>query len=197
MLRTNLSTRPFYNVRAVRVAIAVVALVVLAVTLVNVVQLVRLTAAQRTLGGRAAAAEEETDQLRAEAARIRSQINPAELTVVAEAAREANNLIDRRAFSWTELFTKFESTLPPDVRITAVRPRLDADQFLVSVGVEALRAEDLDAFMEALEDQGGFRNVLAVAEQVGDDGLLQALVEGTYAPPARDASPEPAETAQP
>jgi hypothetical protein len=194
MLRTNLSTRPFYNVRAVRVAIAAVAAVVLAITLFNVVQLVRLTAAQRALGSRAATAEEEAERLRAEAVRIRSQINPAELTVVAEAAREANNIIDRRAFSWTELFTKFESTLPPDVRITAVRPRLDGDEFLVSVGVEARRAEDLDAFMEALEDRGGFHNVLAVAEQVGDAGLLQAIVEGTYAPPDRDAEPQPAGT---
>lgn len=193
MLRTNLSTRPFYNVRAVRVAIAVVAAAVLAVTLFNVVQLVRLTAAQRTLGSRAAAAEEEAQRLRAEAARIRSQINPAELTVVAEAAREANEIIDRRAFSWTELFTKFESTLPPDVRITAVRPRLQDDDFLVSVGVEARRAEDLDAFMEALEDRGGFHNVLAVAEQVGDDGLLQAIVEGTYVPPARGGAPQATE----
>jgi hypothetical protein len=191
MLRTNLSTRPFYNVRAVRVAIAVIAGVVLAITIVNVVQLVRLTAAQRALGSRAADAEEEAERLRAEAARIRSQINPAELTVVAEAAREANSIIDRRAFSWTELFTKFELTLPPDVRITAVRPRLEADDFVVSVGVEARRAEDLDAFMEALEEHGGFRNVLAVAEQVGDNGLLQAIVEGTYVPPAREVVREP------
>jgi Tfp pilus assembly protein PilN len=185
MLRTNLSTRPFYNVRAVRLLIAAIAALVVALTLFNVVQLVRLTAAQRTLGGRAAAAEDEAERLRAEAARIRSQINPDELQVVADAAREANAIIDRRAFSWTELFTKFESTLPPDVRITAVRPRLEGTDFVVSVGLEARRAEDLDAFMEALESQGGFHNVLAIAEQVGDNGLLEAIVEGSYVPPAR------------
>lgn len=186
MLRTNLSTRPFYNVRAVHVALGIIAGIVLAITLFNVVQIVRLTTSQQSLGARASDAEEEAAQLRAEAARIRAQINPQELKVVSDAAREANRIIDRRAFSWTQLFTQFEGTLPPDVRITAVRPRLDGTDFVVSVGVEARRAEDLDAFMEALEGQGGFHDVLAVAEQTNDEGLLQALVEGTYEPPARE-----------
>lgn len=189
MLRTNLSTRPFYNARAVQVALGVAVACVLAITLFNAVQIARLTASQRSLGARASEAENEAGRLRAEAARIRAQINPQELQVVANAAREANRIIDRRAFSWTELFTRFEATLPPDVRITAVRPRLEGDDFTVSVSVEARRAEDLDAFMETLESKGGFHGVLAVAEQTGDSGLLQAIVEGAYVPPARDASP--------
>jgi Tfp pilus assembly protein PilN len=197
MLRTNLSTRPFYNVRAVRMALGVIAAIVIVVTLFNLIQIVRLTTSQRTLGARAAAAEDEAAKLRAEAAEIRGQINPEELAVVADAAREANSIIDRRAFSWTGLFTKFEATLPPDVRITAVRPRLDDGTFLLSIGVEARRAEDLDAFMEALESNGGFRDVLAVAEQVSDEGTLQAVVEGTYAPPPRDAVPGTAPASAP
>ena len=40
-------------------------------------------------------------------------------------ARQANELIDRRTFSWTDLFNQFETTFPDDVRITAVRPTLD------------------------------------------------------------------------
>ena len=181
MLQTNLSTRPFYNVRAVQVVLGVLGAIVVAVTLFNVLQIVRLTTSQRSLGSRAAQAEDEAAQLRAEAARIRAQINPQELEVVAAAAREANNIIDRRAFSWTELFAQFEATLPPDVRITAIRPRLEREgDFVVAVGVEARRAEDLDAFIEALEKTGAFRNVLSIQEQTGDDGLIQAIVEGTY-----------------
>ena len=197
MLRTNLSTRPFYNVRAVRMTLGVIAALVIVVTLFNLIQIVRLTASQRSLGARAAAAEDEAMQLRAGAAEIRAQINPEELAVVADAARGANSIIDRRAFSWTELFTKFEATLPPDVRITAVRPRLENETFLLSIGVEARRAEDLDAFMEALETHGGFRDVLAVAEQVSDEGTLQAVVEGAYAPPPRDLVPGPAPASAP
>lgn len=185
MLKTNLSTRPFYNLRAVRALLGAAVLLVLAFTLFNAVQLARLTASQSTLGGRAADAEREAARLRTEAARIRSQVNPQELQVVADAAREANAIIDQRAFSWTDLLTQFEATLPADVRITTVQPRLEKDgRFTVAIGVQARRAEDLDAFVEALETGGGFRNVLAVQE-VSDDGLIQAVVQGSYAPPPR------------
>ena len=190
MLRTNLSTKPFYNVRAVQIALGIVAGLVLAVTLFNVVQIVRLAASQRTLGAHATEAEAEAARLRGEAAQARAQVNPQELTVVANAAREANGIIDQRAFSWTSLFGQFESTLPPDVRITAVRPRLErSGTFVVAVAAQARRAEDLDAFVEALESKGAFRDVLAVQEQTNDAGLIEAVIEGTYVPPARATAP--------
>lgn len=190
MLRTNLSTRPFYNVRAVQLTLGVFAGLVLGITLFNVVEIVGLTASQRTLGSDAAQAEAEAARLRSEAARIRSQINPQELQVVANAAREANGIIDQRAFSWTTLFGQFESTLPPDVRITAVRPRLErSGTFIVAIAAQARRAEDLDAFVEALESRGAFRDVLAVQEQTDDAGLIEAVIEGTYVPPARGTVP--------
>ena len=127
MLRTNLSTRPFYNVRAVHAILGTAALIVFAITLFNVVQIVRLTATEWSLGASASQAEQDARRLRAEATKIRSQINPEELQVVSNAAREANAIIDQRTFSWTDLFAEFEATLPPDVRITAVQPRLDRD----------------------------------------------------------------------
>jgi hypothetical protein len=47
-----------------------------------------------------------------------------------------------------------------------VTPRLERDgQVIVSTGVEAKRVEDLDAFLEALEKQGRFRNVLSLQEE--------------------------------
>jgi hypothetical protein len=190
MLRGNLSTRPFYNARAVGAVLACLVALMILVSLFNAVQGVLLGANYRTLGASAAAAEQEAERLRAEAARIRAQINPQDLQGVAAAAREANAIIDQRAFSWTELFGLFESTLPDEVRITAVQPRLEPDgRFTVSIGVEARRAEALDEFIEALEADGGFQNVLSVQEQTNPDGLLQAIVEGTYAPPGRDAAP--------
>ena len=185
MLYTNLSTRPFYNVRAVQMALGALVLLVVAATVFNVVQSVRLTTSQETLGARADEAEREAGRLRSEAARIRAQINPAELQAVANSAREANAIIDRRAFSWTELLAQLEDTLPEDVRITAVQPRLEGSTFIVSIAVEGRRAEDLDAFMEALESRKRFQNVLATETQTDDEGLLEAVVEGTYVPPVR------------
>lgn len=179
-LRTNLSTRPFYNVRAVHAAIGALALLVLAFTLFNVVQLVSLTGSQRTLGARASEAEIEAQRLRGEAARIRTQINQKELEAVSTAAREVNGIIDRRAFSWTELFTQLEATLPPDVRISTVQPRLEKGTFKVGLVAEARRAEDVAAFIDALEQTGAFRNVVPLQQQTDDDGLIEVAIEGDY-----------------
>lgn len=187
MLQINLGTRPFYNVRAVQAVLAVLAALVIGLTVFNAVQAVRLGLSQYTLGASASEAEAEAERLQAEAVRIRSQIDARELAVVADAAREANAIIDQRAFSWTALFAQFEATLPPDVRITAVRPRLEPNgDFVISVGVEARRSEDLAAFIQSLEDRGGFRDVLSVQERTAEGELIQAVVEGTYVPPPRE-----------
>lgn len=179
-LRTNLATRPFYNVRAVHASIGALAVVVLGLTLFNAVQLVRLTASQRTLGARAADAEGEAERLHGEASRIRTQINQKELEVVADAAREANSIIDRRAFSWTELLTRLEATLPDDVRITTVQPRLDSNVFKVGLIAEARQAEDVAAFIEALEKTGAFRNVVPLEQHTDEEGLIRVAIEGEY-----------------
>jgi Tfp pilus assembly protein PilN len=186
MLRTNLSTRPFYNARAVQTVLGVLALVVLAVTLFNVVQIVRLTLQQRSLSARAVQAEREAEQLRGEAVGIRARIDPKELNVVAGQAREANAIIDQRTFSWTSLFEVFEDTLPPDVRVTSIQPRLDQDgTFYVGMIVQSRRAEDVDAFVEALEKSGTFHNVVPSEEQSTEEGLLETVIDGAYTGVAR------------
>jgi hypothetical protein len=188
MLRTNLSTRPFYNARAVRAVVMGVAAIVVAATIVNLVELVRLASEQRRLSADAVKAETQAQQLTREAAQIRSRIDPAELATVSAAATEANAIIDRRAFSWTELFSRFEAALPQDVRITAVQPRRESDgSFAVSVAVQARRVEGVDGFIEALEGQGTFKNVIPAEEQTGDDGLIEAVLDGKYLPDARPA----------
>ena len=81
-------------------------------------------------------------RLRQEAATIRGQINAKDLETVANAAREANGIIDQRAFSWSELFDQLEQTLPDDVRIKVVDPTLTSDgQFVIRIAVEARRSE--------------------------------------------------------
>jgi hypothetical protein len=183
MLRTNLSTRPFYNVRAVRALLGLFALVVIAFTLFNVIQTVRLLALERTLGADAVRAETEAARLRAQAAGFRARIDPREIAIVSADAREANAIIDRRAFSWTTLFSQFEQALPPDVRITAVQPRREQNGvFAVNIGVEARRVEDVEAFIEALEARTPFRDVLPVEEQTSDSGLIEAIIDGRYRP---------------
>jgi hypothetical protein len=181
MLRTNLSTRPFYNIRAVQAALGACAAFVILFTMFNVISLLQLATSQRSLGARAVQAQNDAAKLRADATRVRSQVDAKELESVSTAAREAKSIIEMRAFSWTELLAQFEKTLPENVRVTAVQPRPDQDgRFVVGMRVEAREIGDVEKFLEALETTGAFQNVLTTTDQTTDDGLIEAVIEGDY-----------------
>jgi Tfp pilus assembly protein PilN len=181
VIRTNLSTRPFYNTRAVQALLGLFGVVVVALTAYNAVQLVRLGNSQRTLGAKAAAAERETTRLRAEAVRALARVDKKELAIVDKAAREANAIIDQRTFSWTDVLGHFERTLPSEVRITSVQQRAGRQ---IVLGAEARSVDDINQFIEALEKTGAFRNVIPRNETLMENDIFQATLEATYVQPA-------------
>ncbi len=180
MLRTNLSTRPFYNERAVHLLIAAAAAVVLAISVVNAVYVVRLSRHSTELTSQTGAERAEAQRLLAEAARIRGTIDKDELAVIVNAAQEANALIDQRTFSWTEFFNRIEATLPPDVMLTAVRPTVKDGLTHVDIGVLGRRAEDVDEFMEKLEATGAFQDIVPATQDRTEDGLFRAAIQSVY-----------------
>ena len=187
MLRTNLSTKPFYNERAVHVAITLAALLVLAITVLNGARVVSLSRHNTELVARIRSDQAEAARLTREAAAIRKTIDRDELDVVVAAAREANSLIEQRTFSWTEFFNQIERTLPPDVMLTAVRPKVQDGITEVSMGVLARRAEDVDELMEKLEATGSFDQVIPAQQDKTDEGLYRLLIESVYTPTSAEA----------
>jgi len=183
MLRTNLSTRPFYNERGIHAGLSVVALIVLALTIFNVTQIVVLTRRKSELNNQAALDEARASDLLAHANSVRRGINPKELDAVQAATREANTLIGQRLFSWTGLLSRLETTLPDDVRITSMRPTIDKDgNISIAMMVVGRRVEDIDQFMGNLEGTGAFADVFSRDETSTEEGLRQASIEARYLP---------------
>jgi Tfp pilus assembly protein PilN len=195
MLRTNLSTRPFYNDRVVKLALMAGAFIAVVLTLFNAYQIFLLQGRSRDARTTIAQNDEQAKQLRATAADVRRSMDTAKLDAIRASAREANALIDRRTFSWTELLNHFQSTLPPDVRIAGVMPQIDNEgRRLVQITVYSRRSEDLEAFMDALEQTGAFSGVLSRADQTGEDGVTQSQLQAYYTPVAERPAPTPSET---
>lgn len=183
MIRANLSTRPFYNERAVQLWLLVLALIVAAATLFNVVRVIRYSQTDTELASQASRAEARAAELRAEAARLRGSVDLQQIELASTEARQANELIDRRTFSWTDLFNQFETTFPDNVRIMAVKPTLDEkDGLVLTINVVARSVDDVDELIRNLEGTGAFSNLLSVAEHFNSDGMLEATLEGNYAP---------------
>jgi hypothetical protein len=187
VIRTNLATRPFYNERAAHALIALVALLVLAFTVFNVYRIVSLSGRNTALSAEARHDAELAQQYRQQAAALRGRIDQTRLKAVLAGAREANALIDRRTFSWTEFFNLIERTMPDNVMLTSVSPTVQDGRTLVSMVVIGRRAEDLDTFMEQLEATRAFRGVLPRTEDVTEEGLHRVLVTSEYLAPSESA----------
>jgi len=200
MLHTNLSTRPFYNDRAVKALLALVALLTLGLTLFNAAEILQLQGQTRDARETIARNDIQVRELRAKAVEIRRSVDAAKLAAVQTAAREANALIDRRTFSWTELLNHFQSTLPPDVRIAGVMPQIDPEgRRLVQISVFSRRIEDLEVFMGALEKTGAFSGVLPRSDHIEEDGVTRSELQAYYTPTAvrtADAPPTEPESAK-
>ena len=188
MLRTNLSTRPFYNDRAVRTVLGLVGAVAVGLTLFNAYEIIRLRAQNSDARTTIASNDAQARALRDQAQEVRRSIDRSKLTAVQAAADEANALIDRRTFSWTELLNQFQATLPADVRIAGVQPQTDPNgRRMVAITVFSRRIEDLEQFMDALDKTGAFAGVMSRADRPDDAGGLQSEVQAYYAPAAPPA----------
>lgn len=194
MLRTNLSTRPFYNTRLVRIGLIAIGVVAVGLTVFNAVELWRLQRANRELAQLVGDNENQARDLRQKARTVQQSIDRSQLLLVDAAAREANQLIDRRAFSWTELLNQFQDTLPPSVRIVSVQPQVDeTGRVMVAIRVLSRQQEDLDSFIAALEQSGVFRDVLSRSDSSVEDGALASVLQAYYnASPAAAITPPPA-----
>jgi Tfp pilus assembly protein PilN len=180
MLRANLSTRPFYNERAVQLLLVLAGVIVIALTAFNISRILSLSNQNTGLSSRVAGDRAEAERLRGEAAAIRRGINQAELKTIVAAAQEANMLIDQRTFSWTEFFNHIEETLPADVMLTEVKPSFQEDQTIISMTVLGRRTQDVDDFIEKLEATGSFAQVLPKLRDETEDGLRRVLITAVY-----------------
>ena len=184
MIQTNLSTRPFYNERAVNLALLALAVVVVAATVFNVTRVIQLSHNDTVQATQASRDEKRAADLRRSAERLRATVDPRQIDLVSIQARRANDLIDRRTFSWTDLFNRFETTLPDDVRLTSVRPRIvPREGTILTITVVAKGVEDVNEFVLNLERNGAFINPLPLEDRFVD-GLLEATIETKYAPGA-------------
>ena len=180
MLQINLSTRPFYNERAVHLALGLVGILVLALTTFNVTQVVKLSESHTGFTTPADQAEATADDVAHQTLTIQRDLDRDELEVAGANAQTANTLIDRRVFSWTEFFNRIESTLPADVMLTSVRPEIEPDAMAVSMGVLGRRVEEIETFIERLEATRAFAELLPLQEEPTNEGLYRAALRGRY-----------------
>jgi Tfp pilus assembly protein PilN len=90
--------------------------------------------------------------IRSEQAKLDAQMRRPEYSVVFDRNIMINELIRRKAISWTRIFSDLSTVLPENVRITAIRPQVNAqDQLSLEMTVEADAAPQIIGFVAKLE----------------------------------------------
>ena len=182
MLRINLSTRPFYNERLVSICLWILIVVVVFLTVFNFRTAAKLSSQHTELSERLRRAKDSTDEISEQLSRIERDVNPEILDAILTAGREVDLLIERHLFSWTEFFNQIESSLPPDVMMTTLRPEIEDKTLNVFINVLAKSVADIDGFVSRLEERGTFAEILITQEERTGTGLYSAAMRGRYIP---------------
>ena len=183
MLRGNLATRPFYNERIVALMLLLVAAIVLALTVINVTRLVQLSTRRSELRQQIAADEAAAARIRQNAAAVQKGVDRSALVLLAGSAHEANTLIDKRTFSWTQLLTLIEGALPMNVHLTSITPEFKKGDIIITMMLVGKQPEEVTNFMTALEQNATFHDVFATVVGATDEGYDRVTVKAFYVPP--------------
>src|SRR5437868_5680596 len=137
----------------------------------------------------------ELDRRKAEAERI---LNLPENRGTRGGSQFVNQLIARKAFSWTQVFAQLEQVMPNQIHVVSISPELNSgDQLSMKM---ILAGESLDKavqLMHNLEKSPNFRDPQILAQQAdratnGDN--IDVQVSALYVPTVRPTQPEIAST---
>ncbi len=132
------------------------------------------------------------DRLRAEADRI---LNRPENRTTRDQSRYLNELIERKAFSWTRVLENLEKVMPPRVHLVSISPQLDEDNELALkmtvAGDSRDRAIELSKRMEESRRfvQTAIIRETHVESQTGDTEQIEMAAIYIPEPPNEPAAP--------
>lgn len=186
----NLASQPFRGERLPSLLLGLLGLALLGVTIEHALVLRRLLPGRTSaLWREVAALEGESRALRAEAASLRvTKPDPAALAHW----QTLKELVDRKMFSWTGLFSVLEEALPDSIRLVSIVPNVQKGE--VSLDLEAVARSNEDGldFIRTLEERDEFAEVVPLSRS--GEGGTQFRYTMKYLPPP---APSPEASAPP
>lgn len=191
LLEINLATRPFRNNTLYYVGFGSAACVLLALTTLNLWVFFNSGSSVQQYEQETVLKKQKRDGLSRDEQRLGIKLTKLDFGGLEQEAEFANDAIRRRIFSWTELFNRLETVVPPTVMLTSVRPEIQAEGIsIVSEGL-AKDQEALLKFEEGLIGSAYFARIYPGSErreQRGGD--LHFSVKFDYLPMGRpEAAP--------
>jgi Tfp pilus assembly protein PilN len=182
----NLATRPFRNERLPTLALWAALVLLLALSVKHGMGVADL------LSARSVGLEHEVRALDAEAAALRAErakINAPEPDLAA--VRQwvlVSNLVDRRAFSWTDLLARLEEVLPPGVHLVSIAPIIQRGKVALEFTAVARSTDEGLELVKALQSRKDFSEVFLTGLDKDKEGS-QIGLSLRYVPEGRVPAP--------
>jgi Tfp pilus assembly protein PilN len=184
----NLASRPFRNDRLPAV------LMWGAIAVLSVVTLAHGLAVGGLLSEPATTLDREVKSLDAEAEKLRKEREslqaPAPDANTAKQWAVVANLVDRRAFSWSDLLSRLEEVLPPGVRLVSIAPVVRKGEVVLDFAAIARTEGDAWDFVKALQSRKDFADVFATCFATTEEGA-EVRIGLKYVPEGRIPAPLP------
>ena len=184
----NLASRPFRNDRFPAV------LMWGAIGILGVVTIVHGFAVAGLLSEQATTLDREVKSLDAEAAQLRKERAslqaPVPDPVTAKQWAVVANLVDRRAFSWSDLLSRLEEVLPQGVRLVSIAPVIRKGEVVLDFAAIGRTEGDAWDFVKALQSRKDFVDVFATGFETTDQGA-EVRIGLKYVPQGRVPVPLP------
>jgi Tfp pilus assembly protein PilN len=164
MIPINLAREPFRRDRPILVASLAVGVLLVFSLAVLVWIAFNERAAARETEAQLNQTNVKLSKIRAEQAQLDALTRRPEYAIVFDRNTMINDLIRRKGISWTRIFADLGTVLPENVRITAIRPQVNAqDQLSLDMTVEADAAPQVVAFVAKLETSPVFGSTLEIS----------------------------------
>lgn len=179
----NLASQPYEDARRFYLAWAGILTAVLLLTVGLVSLAVVNWRSSRDMAQKIAFMRSRIAQLDQTKAQAQAVMDRPENRDIRDKSKFLNSLIERKAFSWTKVFSDLEKIMPPKLQVASIHPELKDDQLSLELSVTGESREAALELVKRMEQSAVFHNAQVQSEAVeSGKNAVTFQIEAQYVP---------------
>jgi hypothetical protein len=167
----NLSTRPFPAYRIVNLALLVSFVVIAGLSVWQVYSYRDYSKLVRSIQGDEKSASIEKESLGVRMDALSSVLDRPVTTAKLNEIDFLNNLIVKKHFSWTQVFSNLERVMPDNVHLTSISPEISKDRVKLHIVTMCRSISDESEFIRRMQSSPVFQDVVVSREEKKGTGI--------------------------
>jgi Tfp pilus assembly protein PilN len=171
VFRLNLSSQARQYLGPARMALAALSVVLIVALLWEAAHIVLVTWEAREIQAALARVQAQDKQVVDEARAKGVDLSDQMMLQLPNEVALANQIIEKRSFSWTRFLSELEQAIPSHVAISSIR--LDPGSLVIHLTGTAVGLEDVTTFTVALQDHPTFKNPVLGQHRDAGNGMVE------------------------